>query len=277
MSVLVGTFAEPKKAGARAVGLHLDAADLEGLGPVVQSLLDPSTLMGDLGASGPILQDQDYTVYIAGIETPTVDLELVPRNGFLDFTLWLPGLTILLDVETQLWFIDIDLDANIRMDNAAITGKLRIDAANGNLDIGFDDPRVHVQGVEFDVDGLADLFEDMFLTDEQAEDMLRDNLAPLEDAIPGLLDEAMGGLGDLSTELELLETTVVADIGFAEASVSPSGLDLALDLSVSVPGSGAGESLVVGVPEPTGGELAANLSDDALNQALSALWRGGAR
>jgi len=125
-----------------------------------------------------------------------------------------------------------------------------------------------------DVDGLADFFEDMFLTDEAAGELLADNIDPLVDAIPGLLEDALGDLGDLSFAFDLLEVPLALDIAFAEVDVNPGGLFMSLDLGVAVDGVSAADSLVVGVPE-TGSGLSIQLSDDALNHALETVWAAG--
>jgi len=275
-AVLAGTLSKPPVAGAEALSVHVDQAGFAELGPLATSLLDPSTLLGDIGGDAPIFEDSEMAVYVAGVEIPSLDLDITPRQGFLDVTMDMPGLTILLDVVTKLWwFIEIEVNANLRISQAALTGELVLGSdGNGGLEMSFDDVAIHAQGVEIDIDGLADFFEDMFITDEEVEDLLDDNLATLEDSIPDLLDDALGSLGELSFDFDLLETALSLDLAFSEVSVAPSGLALGLDLQVSADGVSSGESLTVGVPEPGDG-LAIQLSDDALNHALDVVWAAG--
>ena len=275
-SVLAGEFAPASVAGQRALAIHVDADGFTELVPLAASLLDPQTLLGDVGGGQPIYQDQDFSVYLAGIDIPVLDLSITPRQGHLDVRLDMPGMNIPLDVETEIIFgIDISLNANLRMDHAAITGDLYLaEDGRGGLDLSFDGVDLQVVGVEIDIDGVADFLEDLFLTDEAAGALLADNIDPLVDAIPGLLEDALGDLGDLSFELDLLEIPLVLDIAFSQVQVNPGGLSLGMDLGVAVDGVQPVDSLIVGVPE-TGSGLAIQLSDDALNHALETLWAAG--
>ena len=275
-SVLAGDFAPPETAGAGAVSVHVDADGFDQLVPLAASLLDPAALLGDVGVGQVLFQDGKNAVLLAGISIPTTDLSLTPRQGHLDLRLEMPNFTILMDVKTEIIFgIDITLNANLRLDHAAIVGDLVLEAdGSGGLDIAFENVDLEVSGVELDVDGVADFLEDLFLTDEDAAAMLADNIDPLVDAIPGMLNEALGGIGDLSFELELLEIPLLLEVAFSEAEVKPSGLSMAIDLGVMADGVRAADSLVVGVPDPGAG-LAIQLSDDAMNHALEAVWAAG--
>lgn len=274
-AVLAGEFAVPESAGRDAIRIGVDKEGFSDLGPVATALLDTDTLLSGVGGGAPLFEDSEMAVYLAGIEIPTMDMDVVPRSGFLDMTLGMPGLTILLDVETKLWLFEIEVNANLRIAEAAITGDLYLDDdGKGGLDMAFEDVKVHVQDVELDIDGLADFFEDMLITDEEVEALLADNLDPLAAAIPALLDDALGSLGEMVLPLDLMGAELEVALGFSEVDVSTSGLEIALDMVASGEGVSPPESLVVGIPEPDEG-LAVQLSDDALNHLLEVVWAAG--
>lgn len=275
-TILVGETAEAPEAGRRAVSVHLDPWTLDDLTPLLASLIDPTALLAGVGGGGPLYDDGDTAVYLGGVEVPNLTISALPQSGSVEVILAMPGLHLPLEIETELWFIDIDLDAHIRMDQAWIAGDLAIDAVDGDLQVELDDVRVHVDGVELDVDGVADFLEDLVISDQQAEELLQANLDPLAAAIPGLVDDLVGDIERLGLEIELLDTPLAADVRFAEAAVTPEGIDLVLALNVEAGDAAPGPSLAVGVPEVTAEGLAIGISDDALNHALAQLWRAGA-
>lgn len=276
---LAGDFAEPGPV-AGALQVRVGADGLAGVGPLIEELLDPAALLANVGGGAPLYDDGDIAVYLAGVDVPAMTVEAVPMDGFVDLTLWMPGLAVPLDVETQLWFIDIDLDAEVRMDQAAISGALILeDDGMGGADVALRDVQVMVSGVELDIDGLADFIEDLFLDDQQVENLLADNLDPLAAAIPQLVADVLQDLDlDLEVELDLLGTPIHVKPQLAGLAVHPAGIDMGMDVAVTVPGSPRGPgALTVGTPDwPAGTGVQAALADDMVNTALYTLWEGGA-
>ncbi|MEQ1570448.1 MAG: hypothetical protein ABMA64_32745 [Myxococcota bacterium] len=277
-SVLAGDTAPAEGRIRGAIGVHLGQAALDSLGPMLEQLLDPATLLGG-ASSTPIVDDGTYTVWLDGIEMSGLTTRSIPQDGSLLFGIGLADLVVHLSVDAEILFIPIGLDADLVIRDAELLTEVWIDTdGQGGLEVSVDEPILTFQEVEVDVDDVADFLEDLFLSDSDARAMLEDQIGTLTAEIPGLVDGLLGELDSLGTiETELVGTTIALSPYFQSAGVTPDGVDLGIDLDLTV-GDGKDHRYLASAPppQPGGDDLVVALSDDLVNRALTDLWAAGA-
>lgn len=277
-SVIAGDTSPTEGPARGAIALHAGGPAIEGLAPMLESLLDPTVLLG-AGSGAPIVDDGQYTVWIDGITVGGFGLRAIPTDGSLLLGIELQGLVVDLSVEASVLFIPIELDAHLIVDDAELLTELVLGTdGQGGLTVDVQRPQLAFGSVEVDVEDIADFIEDLFLSDADAQQMLEDELDGLTDQIPALVDDLVAQLDGLtSIETDLLGTSVALQPSVAAAGVTEDGVDVVLDLQLTVGDGAVGPYLSSAPPpQPAGDGLTVLLSDDLVNRALTDLWAGGA-
>jgi hypothetical protein len=277
-SVIAGETASTDGRIEGAIAVHAGAEAIEGLAPLVESLLDPASLLGT-GSGTPVVDDGQYTVYIDGVTIGGIGLRAIPTDGSLLFGVELQDLVVDLTVEASVLFIPIELQAHLLVNDAELLTELVLGTdGQGGLTVEVERPQLHFQSVEVDVEDIADFIEDLFLSDDDAQQMLEDELDGLTDQIPQLVEGLLADLDEMTTiETDLLGTPLALAPYIASARVTPDGVDLGIDFDLTVGDGAPAKYLRSDVPPAPGGTgLAVVLSDDLVNRALTDLWAGGA-
>lgn len=280
-SVLAGDFKSADGVVSDAVQLHVSTSALNGLSPLVGSLLDPAALDAEVQALNPILDTPEAEILLGTLTFDPPVVEITPRNGVLDTTIRLPNFNLPLDVRIRdaLPFgIDLELGVDIECDEVLLQVPIELSARpNGTLDVHVG--RMRSQLSDFDLDtGILEVIDWLFIDDDDFAVFIEDALDGLGPTVDDMVQDLIGGL-DLTMELELLEQTVKLAPRFDKADVSPDGIAMSLGIELDVVGAsapGPGHLHLAPPPAGQGTDVHVQIADDFMNRALYELWAGGA-
>jgi len=287
--VLAGEFQDPNPPISDALTIRLNRSGLQEATDLVGGLIDPVALTAGVTALNPIYQDA-YGVF--GWDAVTIQADLVdigfdpliitsnPSPGVLAVEVVIPNIEVLTNATGEVVAIDFDQDVYVGADNAIITADLTVGVVNGQLDIQLIDPVVQLDGFWYDVSLLPGDIESFILVDtirSTIEDML---VAKMDEMLPALLADTLGGL-DISFDLELLGTQISIAATFADASIDAQGIQLTTDIMVNVPPAidkpwvGYLGAPAAPAAPPMLDDIGLSVSDNLLNNTFFQVWRGG--
>lgn len=216
-------------------------------------------------------------VEVKGVSIESVDVDLVPRQGYFDATITIWDMRIDAEVEQEILFITTDVDATITMDRAVVQTQLYITTnPQGGLSTRLEGSDVRLHGFELDLDGIFELVEGF------AEDYVEESTLELfEQAVTGG-QQSDDGPSILPVDLLGQEEELI--LYFSRFDIDPGGFGFAGDLAMDVaqgPGVPASPGFFVtsGGAPPTDGftqMVRFSMADDLINYMLAQIWRSGA-
>lgn len=282
--VIAGDFVAPGEPVGSAVAVRVNESGLDKALDYVASQFDAASLETLLLSANPVYEYYswavDLIIDVVSVSFDDPQIEVEPRNGYLELTVVVPNLDVVLSafVDTA---IDFTAGAGGGADQAVLVAKAVLGTdGNGALTVEITEVEVSFVGFYYNISFITDYITDVLFVDT-IQGFLEDTLTTaILDQVPPLIEETLAGL-DLSFQTELLgkELTVAAD--FSDAGVDGDGAWVDVDIDVNVPQGST--VLYQGVldapdvaPEPDrSADLSAALSDDLMNRILFEVWRGG--
>lgn len=287
--LLAGEFAAPEGDVADALRVRLNQGGIDKAMALAAGMVDAATLSASLGALNPVYSDS-YGVWgwdavtisadIAALDFSTPVLRATPHAGELTLVATIPDLYVLVNAYGDVVGIDFDTDVTLEASAAVVTGTLAIGLANGMPVVTLEDATLELQDFAYDTSLLPGDVESYLLVDTIRSTLEEQIVAAIEEKVPPLLEETLGGL-DPSFELDLLGRPVALSFGFSALEVDDDGLLASLDLDVEIPPIDARSYagyLAAGDGAPTldtAPDVSGAISDDLLNRLLFEAWRGG--
>ncbi|MBX2797564.1 MAG: hypothetical protein KTR31_07850 [Myxococcales bacterium] len=280
-AVLAGDFVTAQGPRPRALQLHLSADGLGALTVLAGDFFSPASLTKQLEALNPVIDDGDTTVIIEDVRFGKPAIQLVPIDGALLLTVVIPDVVIGVEAEVEdaLPFgIDLTLSPDIEADELLLVAELALSTdGQGGLQATLGELTMELSGFDLDT-GLLELVDWIFLDDDDLADTLEEQLEGAAGSLQPTIDEALANL-DLSTELDLLGSTMLLEPAFDDVVIDSRGLSMALSINLDVvgPEPEVPGHLTVAPPLPdSGGDVLLQLSDDFMNRLLFEVWAGGA-
>ncbi|MCB9679776.1 MAG: hypothetical protein H6737_32015 [Alphaproteobacteria bacterium] len=287
--VLAGEFRDPNANIADALTIRVNRSGLLHATNMVSDLIDPVAISSGVTALNPIYSD---SYGVLGWDAVTVEANLVdigfgtpyitpdPRPGVLLVEVAIPNLEVHANVNGEIVGIDFDEDAWIGSDSAVISANVLVGVTNGQLDLQVVAPTVQLNGFWYDVSLIPGDIESYILVDTIRGALEGILVEKLEEMLPSLLGDALGGL-DISFQTEVLGKQISIGATFADASIDAAGIQLTTDVAVSVPvGNDKPYVGYLGAPSAVAqpsmaDDIGLSVSDDLLNSVFFQVWRGG--
>ncbi len=233
------------------------------------------TVNSDLLGGGQ--QSGDFRV--TGMSFESVELDLVPQNGYFDTTIYIYDLVI--DVETRqtILFIPITITGDIRVNPAEIRTKLYINEnGRGGLDIRLEGGEVELHNFDLNLDGIAGIIDG--LIEGAVEDLA---VGLFAEAISGIDVGDLLGAGGISLPLELFGQTAALDLYLNQFDIDPGGLTFGADTGLTLQPSGQAPPSPGTLKTPGAAPNNPNIDrmvrfsigDDLVNGILGNLWNAG--
>ena len=230
-------------------------------------LLSMST---DLGGGG------GGEVEVEGVSVESVEVDLIPRQGYFDTTITINQMRIDAVVEQEILFITTDVDATITIDRAIVRTQLYISPnPGGGLTTQMQGSDVQMQGFDLDLDGIFSLVEGFAqdYVEETTLEMFRRAVAGGDAA-----DE-----GPAQIPVDLLGQSEMMTMYFTRFDIDPAGFGFAGDMAMDVPADPSmppspGFLTTPGAPPPNDGfsqMVRFSMADDLFNYMLGTIWNAG--
>ncbi len=254
-----------------------------------------------------------YALEDAWVGVSVQDATIVPRDGYLeldvDLLVWLNDGSDPFSLYTEFECIGDTCDGNVEPFNATVTSTIALevvtgedgtpvlDATVGNIDVAYDLASEDINLANCSIDTLESVLNVLGLSLYDfvlgmADSQLQSSIADLGPQIESAIEDAFSQ-ASISQELDLNGAVVQLDLFPSDVDTTPEGLRIHMNgaADASEPAAcvadrdpGASEAVDSELPElgaaPDGispdYHFAALVSDDFGNQALYALWRGGA-
>jgi hypothetical protein len=283
--VLAGDFASPDDAVTDAAVARLNHSGLGALADFGAGFVDPADITKTLADAGPVFSESLISgtwaeAVLSRVDFGTPQITLNPTPGALEITVALPDVDVDTDIYGEIVWIDFTQDLNITTELATITAALSIDTVDGRIVADVLDPTVALEGFAYDLSLLPSFIEGYVFIDTIRAAIEEELTTQMAETIPEVLDETLSTL-DFSFSTELMDQTISAAAAFAHADIDRDGIEIGVDMDVSIPSSGTavynGYLAAEGdLPQPsTEDEVAILLSDDLLNRLAFEVWRGG--
>ncbi|MEL6348159.1 MAG: hypothetical protein AAFV53_33935 [Myxococcota bacterium] len=284
--VLAGDFAEPDQPVVDGVIARINQSGLNDVTDFIAGFVTPELIGEQIGAdtpiaAGDILSIFSYEASLTGVTFGEPDIIVQPLQDVLQVQASLPMLDVQMSVYIDVYFTDFTVDASLTADRAVISTTMRPGVGEDTLTMDLEDTAIELLGFFLEISAVPDWLEGIDLLQSEIQSAVEDELInQFNTLVPEILDETLDAL-DFSFETELLGKTLSVQAGFAAVAVDPSGLEIGVDVSVIVPGTGdktyAGY-LAAEQPAPALGrdaDMSVMLADDFLNRVLFEIWRGG--
>jgi hypothetical protein len=277
--VIAGDFATPDGAVEDAAVARLNRDGLTSLAEFGASFVDAQTVSKALADAGAVPIAKPFTgtwaeATIEGIDFSAPQITLDPTTGALDITVVLP------DMYGEIIWIDFTQDLVVTADEVVITAELTLGAEDGRIVAGLLDPEVTLDGFAYDISLLPSFIEGYVFIDTIQAALEEELVTQMSEMIPVILDETLSTL-DFSFSADVLGKPLTATAGFSRADVDTDGIEIGVDIDVTVPGDGTMSyngylttGTLLGTPDEDA-EVAMLLSDDLLNRIAFEVWRGG--
>ena len=279
-AILAGTFVPLDQPVAEGLAVTLSPAAFATVGDLAAGLIGGADLGALVAPLNPVLDTGvaclNAQVNVTGVGKSAVRIELVPGAGRLALSVEVDDLDVPLQVPFELACVGGDASARITADRVRLGGDVLIDA-DGGLAVTLDGVTASFDGFSLDVGAIPSQVVDLFA--DQIGDIIAGILVDqVDQLVAPLLDEAIAGLA-AGTTIDVLGAPVEVSASPRVATIDDSGATLVLDTAVSAPSAAPG-MVYLASPQPLpaldhSADLALAVADDALNQALAALWAAG--
>jgi hypothetical protein len=216
---------------------------------------------------------------VTGMSFESVELDLVPQNGYFDTTIYIYDLVIDIETRQTIVFIPVTITGDIRVNPAEIRTKLYINEnGRGGLDVRLEGGDVSLHNFDLNLDGIAGIIDGLIE-------------GVVEDLAVGLFSEAIAGIdvgdllgaGGISVPLELFGQTAALDLYLNQFDIDPGGLTFAADTGLTlqpspmVPPSPGTLKTPGAAPNNNNIDRMVRFSigDDLVNGILGNLWNAG--
>lgn len=285
--VLAGDFGDPTERIENAARVRVNQGGLDVISAKAAEMLTADALRPMITGFNPVYE-YHYDLWgfeavnayadVTWIDFGSPSLELSPRTGVLDTGVQLPNLAVDVTVYGDIVGIDFETYVTAIAEKARATGKMTVSASHGDLQVGFTDGLVYLDGFFFDLSLIPSEIEGDLLS-STVQGFLEDKLsAILTEQVPALIEAQLSQL-DLSFNTVLMERDVAIHGSFASAGVDNSGIVADIDLDVNLPDETDlpyEGYLLADAGEPDSSvqsDLAVSLSDDLLNRVLFEAWQ----
>ncbi len=267
-ALLVDADAEPSAPVEHAAAIHVAASAFPKLSRKLSDFartLDVQALVAGNAGDGLSVLEARFDA---------LDVDLIPRDGFLEARVAARGLYVRVQAEVEFGFT-FTFTGSARANPARVSGRLAVGARpDGSLALDISGTEVALDGFDYDVEGIPDFVEDWFegRVRTLAEDTVRDALADF--VVPSLFDPAA-----LRRTVEVLGAPIEVGLKLNAASVTSAGLDLRADATATAPQAIHPEPAVRptagAVSTIDGSDLDVAAGVDLLNRLLHATWAAG--
>lgn len=264
-SFLYGRFKEWATPVGQSLGASISPYGLDALERAIKSALD-SGLISELIIDSI---DPNGGVTVEGIEVMETQINLEPRDGYLDVSISLQGLRVNFNVASPATSGDIYVDVELSV-------KLYFDvAAGGSLDIRLEQPMVSLSNFDIYANGVLGVGAD-FLQDFIGDFAEQALLSVLEELlVEGFVDPSL-----FRPTLTVLDTTLALEVLVESADVTPSGIELKAGLGLASPdvvrqAPGYLYDTVNAEPVVLPSMISAFATLNGLQMLLGQIWRAG--
>ncbi len=289
-SVLAGNFIPTNGFVPEAIVARIEESAFDKMEPVMEGFVNGrKSLISDvITARNPILDRQvlfiEARADVTGVDFSTVDVDLDPVNGGLDFTATLNDLDI--DLRAQLRaIVRISVSGEVTMDRLTVSGRavMGVDPQTNQLAFDLQNSDVTIEGFNLDMNNIPDFIDNLLrgLVQGMVEDQLR---AMLQNDIGAQVTAALGAMNQ-PIQRNILGRDFV--FGFAPTGLAFDDAGLSMSLAANVdaaaptaasanaPGSLATVGAAPSVGSAAPADFAAAINDDLINRAFFAAWRSG--
>jgi hypothetical protein len=271
--------------------VFLGEEGLSSLGGAAADMIDADYLTDYIAAQNPVYTDSvqiewaiiDLGFYIDQITFDSAEVKIIPSNNMLQIEVDLNNTFVDGRVLADLYGLGL-IDDDFEFDLSASTSRLFFDVTpnlvNGEITIEPAGGRVQFDGFAYDIGGLSD-FVEAYVYVEEIRSLVEDALySEIETVVVPLVEAAISGF-ELSTEIEMLDTTVEVDGVISSLDVTKEGLAILMDVDLDLPRQQTVENGFLASSEAApdfdlSSAAQAVLSDNLLNMALYRLWEAGA-
>ena len=290
-TILNGRYLDANDTLQESVGVFLGEEGLSSLGGAAADLIDADYLTDYMAAMNPVYTDSvqiDWAIielgfYIDQITFDSADVKIIPSNDMLQIEVDLNNTFVDGRVLADLYGLGL-IDDDFDFDLSATTSRLFFDVSpslvNGEITIEPAGGHVQFDGFAYDIGGLSD-FVEAFVFVEEIRSLVEDALySEIEAVVVPLVEEAISGF-ELSTEIEVLDTTVEVDGVISSLDVTKEGLAIHMDVDLDLPRQRTIENGFLASSEAApdfdlSSAAEAIFTDNLLNMALYRLWEAGA-
>ena len=287
--VIAGDFASPDDGVDEALVARVNQSGLDKVGDMIAAYMTPELISSSATAMNPVYTDSygvwgwdavEISADIDSISFDTPGITFDPSSGELLLTATLPNLYVDAQAYGQVVSIDFDSDVSMTSSSAVITATITLDVVNGEIVVELKDATVELKDFSYDTSLLPGDIESYILVEtirDTVEEML---VEKIKEMVPELLESTLSGL-DPSFSTEVLGATVDLAFGFSDAGIDNDGIELTLDVDVSMETTGtrtyAGylSAPTVDPDIDTHADVSAGFSDNVLNMVLFQAWRAG--
>jgi len=272
-AVLGGHLAPIDTTVPSALYAHVDGRSLMLVGAAASAALTDLDLGQTAAALNPIVNFAGVRVDVAKAKKGKVTVDVTPDRDGLNLDAEIDDLEVDLHVTYDVLGETGDTDAKLTAKAFHVGAILSVTAgAGGTIQV-----TTSQTNASFDGFALASDLPDK--VDALIEGPLGDVFAGLiadevDSAVPGLLGKLIGGEQRIEVDGQTLSITLTP----TQLHVDASGLDVALDAKVYIPGNSGITFLMDGATPPpldAARPFRAALADDEVNQILTALWGVG--
>ena len=287
--VLAGDFANPDNGVDDALSARVNQGGLDKIADLVAAYLTPELVTSSVAAMNPVYADS-YSVFgfdavevyddINVITFDSPQIGFTPSNGLLTLNATLPNLYVGTTAYGTALGYDFTSDVSMTASSAVLTASVAVGVVGGQIEVDLTGCTVELKDFAYDTSLLPSYVTDYLLVEtlrDTVEEMLIEKVQTL---VPELLGSALAGL-DPSFSTDILGYTVDMAFGFASADIDSDGIVIGLDVDVAME-AGGDKSYVGYLAAPVvspdvdrHADVAAGLSDDALNMVLFQAWRAG--
>ena len=289
-SLIAGQFDGSGTPMTEAAQLRVNAAGLDAAEGLVDAYIVPDELAETAKAMNPVYEDSygfwgwEAVTIEANLESVSFeqpDLNLVPRDDFMEMEVTIPFLDIELSVSGEAAGKSFNQPVWVASTAVVLNAEAIIGVNQGRLDADLGDADIRLEGFYIDTSLIPGQIEQALFSDairEKLEEMI---LEQIEESVPELLEETLSDL-DLTFGLDLMDTPVAVEAQFAEAGVDAQGLYVSMDIQIGMPSQGtrfyqgylAADKSAVPMKDYQSALYGA-LSDDLMNRMLFEAWRAG--
>jgi hypothetical protein len=284
-SLVAGRFGSDAGFVDDAVALRLSATGLQEVLDTVAGAIDVPALVAQV--QNPVVTgvvgffDYEISLLRLTMAPPRVSAELA--DGVMRLTVEIEDIQTTVGLAGGIAPLLLDTTATSGIDRLTAAVDVRLYVAGGGLDVELSPIAIDLRGFTFDASLIPFGFEDQIpILSDAVEQFL---VSSVEEQVSALAPEIVDGFESqllLSFSTTILDTTATVDARFASVAVDPDGLELGLDMGLTLSGEGAaaryaGVLTLPAAPHevPVEPDVGVSLHDDLLNRILFEAWQAG--
>jgi len=282
-AVLAGPTAPTDGSVKAPLGAHASTAALKSIGNAIAADAKAIDYTAAAQALNPVYNNTGCLgakIDITSISLANVAVALAPAAGSLGTDVTISNVVVKLHADYKAACIGGSTTITVTSSAAHLHGALGVAVANKAIATSIGSVTVALDNFGLDVGGVPGPVEDLF--DGIVRGKVEDALASMiHDKVPGLANNALAGLVAKPVNATILGKAAAFTVTPTKATVSTSGLAVAVDTTVKVSdGDGA---MALAQASPMNDDLIANshglgvaLAADSVNQLFAGLWAAGA-